>query len=127
MGDEIVGFIEKEEVLIHHKLCQEAYKKMKAKKPMVFVAWSDTKSARYQLIISLQNRQGILAELLAKLAKLNLNVLNIELGIKSSDSAEFCKLEVETKEQNSKKLEEKLSQKFKLIEMISLNDAYKNK
>jgi len=127
MGDEIVGFIENNEVTIHHKLCQEAYKKMEEKEPMVFVTWADVKSLRYRLIISLQNRQGILAELLAKLAKLNLNVLNIELGIKSSDSAEFCKLEVETKEQNSKKLEEKLSQKFKLIEMISLNDAYKNK
>ena len=127
MGDEIVGFLEKDEVVIHHKLCQEAYKKMEAKNPMVFVTWSDTKSARYQLIISLQNRQGILADLLAKLAKLDLNVLNIELGIKSSDSAEFCKLEVETKEENSKKLEEKLNQKFKLIEMISLNDAYSKK
>jgi RelA/SpoT family (p)ppGpp synthetase len=127
MGDEIVAFVEKKEVIIHHKLCQEAYKKMKAKKPMVFVAWADAKTARYQLIISLQNRQGILADLLAKLAKLDLNVLNIELGIKSSDSAEFCKLEVETKEENSKRLEEKLSQKFKLIEMISLNDAYSKK
>ena len=132
MGDEIVGFIEKNDmkendVTIHHKLCQEAYKQMEAKKAMIFVTWADTKSARYQLIISLQNRQGILAELLAKLATLDLNVLNIELGIKSSDSAEFCKLEVETKEQNAKKLEEKLGQNFKLIEMISLNDAYSKK
>jgi (p)ppGpp synthase/HD superfamily hydrolase len=125
MGDEIVGFVEKNDVVIHHKLCQEAYKKMNAKKPMVFVAWADAKTARYQLIISLQNRQGILADLLSKLAKLDLNILNIELGIKSSDSAEFCKLEVETKEENSKRLEEKLSKKFKLIETISLNDAYK--
>jgi len=124
MGDDIVGFVHGSEVVIHHKLCQEAYKQMKAKKPMVFVTWADSKSARYQLIISLQNRQGILADLLGKLAKLDLNVLNIELGIKSSDSAEFCKLEVETKEENAKRLEEKLSQKFKLIEMISLNDAY---
>jgi RelA/SpoT family (p)ppGpp synthetase len=127
MGDEIVGFIEKDEVTIHHKLCQEAYKKMEAKMPMVFVTWADEKTARYRLIISLQNRKGILAELLQKLAKLDLNVISIELGIKSSDSAEFCKLEVETKEQNSKKLKEKLSKKFKLIEMISLNDAYAKK
>ncbi len=125
MGDEIVAFMEKNEAIIHHKLCQEAYKKMETKEPMVSVAWADAKTSRYQLIISLQNRQGILADLLSKLAKLNLNILNIELGIKSSDSAEFCKLEVETKEQNSKRLEEKLSQKFKLIEMISLNDPYK--
>ncbi len=127
MGDEIVAFVEEDKVVIHHKLCQEAYKLMKAGTPMVFVTWVDEKTARYQLIISLQNRKGILAELLHKLANLDLNVLSIELGIKSSESAEFCKLEVETKEQNSKRLEEKMSKKFKLIEMISLNDAYSKK
>ena len=127
MGDEIVAFVEEDKVVIHHKLCQEAHKLMNAGKPMVFVTWVDEKTARYQLIISLQNRKGILAELLHKLAKLDLNVLSIELGIKSSESAEFCKLEVETQEQNSKRLEEKMSKKFKLIEMISLNDAYNKK
>jgi len=98
---------------------------MKAETPMVYATWVNETSARYQLIISLQNRKGILAELLHKLANLDLNVLSIELGIKSSESAEFCQLEVETKEQNSKKLQEKLEKKFKLIQMISLNDAYK--
>jgi len=127
MGDEIVAFYEEGKVIIHHKLCQEAYKLMKAKTPMIFVSWVHEKSARYQLIISLQNRQGILAELLHKLATLDLNVVSIELGIQSSESAEFCKLEVETKEQNSKKLQEKLTKKFKLIEMISLDDAYSKK
>ena len=127
MGDEVVAFVEEDKVVIHHKLCQEAYKLMNARTPMVFVTWVDEKTARYQLIISLQNRKGILAELLHKLAKLDLNVVSIELGIKSSESAEFCKLEVETQEQNAKRLEEKLSKKFKLIEMISLNDAYSKK
>lgn len=124
MGDEIVAFYEEGKVLIHHKLCQEAYQMMKAYRPMIFVTWVHEKSARYQLLISLQNRQGILADLLQKLANLDLNVISIELGIKSSESAELCKLEIETKEQNSKKLQDKLSKKFKLIEMISLNDAY---
>ena len=125
MGDEIVAFYEEGKVVIHHKLCQHAYALMNKKTPMVFVTWVNEKSARYRLIISLQNRQGVLAELLHKLATLDLNVLSIELGIKSSESAEFCKLEVETKEQNAKKLEERLNKKLKLIEMISLNDAYK--
>jgi len=124
MGDEIVAFKENDKVVIHHKLCQEAYKLMQSYKPMIYVSWVNEKSSRYRLIISLQNRQGILAELLQKLANLDLNVLSIELGIKSSESAEFCKLEVETKVQNFKKLQEKLSKKFKLIEIISLNDAY---
>ena len=126
-GDEIVAFVEEEKVIIHHKLCQQAFQLMQSHKPMIFVSWVDEKTARYQLIISLQNRQGILAELLYKLANLDLNVLSIELGIKSSESAEFCKLEVETKEHNVKRLEEKLNKKFKLIEIISLNDAYSKK
>jgi RelA/SpoT family (p)ppGpp synthetase len=125
MGDEIVAFVEDDKVVIHHKFCQQAYRLMKNHNPMIFVTWATEKTARYRLIISLQNRPGILAELLHKLAKLNLNVVSIELGIKSSERAEFCKLEVETKEQNSKRLQEKLNKKLKLIEMISLNDAYK--
>ena len=126
MGDEIVAFYDEvdKKVIIHHKLCKEAYLKMQNLNPMVYVAWRHSKSSRYQLIISLQNRQGILADLLHKLAVLDLNILSVELGIKSSDSAEFCKIEIETKEGNTKKLREKLSKKFKLVDMISLNDAY---
>ncbi len=55
---------------------------------------------------------------------MDLNVLSIELGIKNSESAEFCKIDVETKEHNSKKLKDKLTQRFKLIDLINLNDAY---
>jgi (p)ppGpp synthase/HD superfamily hydrolase len=127
MGDDIVAFYEDGNITIHHKLCKEAYKKMKNHEKMVFISWANSKSSRYQLIVSLQNKKGILAELLHKLAVMDLNVLSIELGITSSESAEFCKIEIETKEQNSKKLREKLSKKFKLVDMISLNDAYNNK
>ena len=124
IGDDIVAFYQDNKVIIHHKLCKEAFKKMQNHEPMVFVSWTNTKSYRYRLIISLQNRKGILAELLHKLAMLDLNILSIDLGIKNSESAEFCKIEVETKEQNNKKLKDKLSKKFKLVDMISLNDAY---
>jgi RelA/SpoT family (p)ppGpp synthetase len=127
IGDQIVAFYQEGKVVIHHKLCRQAYRQMEAHIPMIFVAWVNEKSYRYQLIISLQNRKGILADLLHKLAMLDLNVLSIELGIKSSEQAEFCKIEVETKEQNAKKLKDKLSKKFKLVDMISLNDAYNNK
>jgi len=129
MGDQIVAFYQEDEakLIIHHKLCKEAYKKMKAHYPMVYIAWANDKASRYQLIISLQNRKGILAELLHKLAVMDLNVLSIALGIQSSESAEFCKIEVESKEQNLKKLKEKIGKKFKLVDMISLNDAYNNK
>jgi RelA/SpoT family (p)ppGpp synthetase len=126
VGDKIVAFYNRDtkELVVHHKLCKEAYRLMKRGEPMVYIEWAIDKVFRYQLIISLQNKKGILAELLQKLAIMDLNVLSIELGIKNSESAEFCKIDVETKEQNIKKLKEKLNKRFKLIDIINLNDAY---
>ncbi len=124
VGDQIVAFYKDSKAIIHHKLCKKAYEKILAEEPMIFVAWSNTKLSKYRLIISLQNQKGILADLLAKLSSLNLNVISIELGIQSSDSAEYCQIEVESGEPNKTLLAKKISQSFKLIEMISLNDAY---
>jgi ACT domain-containing protein len=91
---------------------------------MIHVSWSSRKSSRYRLIISLQNQRGILADLLTKLSMLDLNVVSIELGIQSSERAEYCRIEVESSESKKSVLSEKISQKFKLIEIISLDDAY---
>ena len=124
VGDQIVAFYKDSKVIIHHKLCKKAYEKILAEKPMIHVSWSSTKLSRYRLIISLQNQKGILADLLAKLSSLNLNVISIELGIRSSDSAEYCQIEVESNESSKTMLAAKITQKFKLIEMISLDDAY---
>jgi ACT domain-containing protein len=74
----------------------------------------------------LQNQKGVLAELLQKLSELGLNVVSIELGIQSSDTAEYCQIEVESDQSNKTLLAEKISKQFKLIEIISLDDAYNN-
>ncbi|WP_295418580.1 RelA/SpoT family protein [Sulfurovum sp.] len=124
VGDQIVAFYKDSKVIIHHKLCKKAYEKIVAGEPMLFVSWSMTKLSRYRLTISLQNKKGILADLLAKLSELDLNVISIELGIQSSESAEYCQIEVESNEPKKSLLAEKISQKFKLAEMISLDDAY---
>ena len=124
VGDQIVAFYKDSKAIIHHKLCKKAYEKILAEEQMIYVNWSSTKLSRYRLIISLQNQRGILADLLAKLLSLDLNVVSIELGIKNSDSAEYCQIEVESHESNKALLTKKISHKFKLIEMISLNDAY---
>ena len=124
VGDQIVAFYKDSQAIIHHKLCKKAYEKILAEEPMIHVSWSNTKLSKYRLIISLQNQKGILADLLAKLSALNLNVISIELGIHNSESAEYCQIEVESDESNKVLLAKKISQKFKLIEMISLDDAY---
>ena len=124
VGDQIVAFYKDGKAIIHHKLCKKAYAKILAEELMLHVSWSSTKSSRYRLIISLQNQKGVLADLLTKLSMLDLNVISIELGIQSSDSAEFCQIEVESHESKKSILSEKLSNKFKLVEIISLDDAY---
>ena len=124
VGDQIVAFYKGSKAIIHHKLCKKAYNKMIEGQEMVYVSWSGSKLSRYRLTISLQNRKGILADLLSKLSDLNLNILSIELGIRNSEQAEFCQIEVESSEAKKQFLAEKISQQFKLIEIISLDDAY---
>jgi RelA/SpoT family (p)ppGpp synthetase len=124
IGDEIVAFYKDNQAIIHHKLCMKAYEKIQEGAPMLFVAWNQSKVARYRLIISLQNQRGTLSELLTKIAKMGLNVNSIELGIKSSESAEYCKLEVESDEKSRQEIRQELTTKFKLIEIVPLDDAY---
>ncbi len=123
-GDQIVAFYKGSKAIIHHKLCKKAYAKILEGQKMIYVSWTGSKLSRYRLTISLQNRKGILADLLAKLSTLNLNILSIELGIRNSEQAEFCQIEVESSESKKQELAEKISQTFKLIEIISLDDAY---
>ena len=124
VGDQIVAFYQSGKAVVHHKLCKKAYGKMLEGEEMLYVRWSGTKLTKYRLTISLQNKKGILADLLAKLSELNLNLLSIEFGIKNSEEAEFCQIEAESSESKKQLLAEKISQKFKLIEIISLDDAY---
>jgi len=126
-GDQIVAFYKESKVIIHHKLCSKAYEMIKAGYPMVWVTWRGAKLSKYRLIVSLQNKKGVLADLLKVLSDLDLNVLSIELGIQSSESAEYCQIEVESSESKKSILQEKLSRYIKLIEITSLDDAYNNK
>jgi (p)ppGpp synthase/HD superfamily hydrolase len=124
VGDQIVAFYKDSQAIIHHKLCKHAYDKIKAGESMLYVNWSASKLSRYRLIISLQNQKGVLADMLMTLSQMDLNVISIELGIKSSESAEYCRLEVESSESKKSHLEERLAQRFKLVDIISLDDAY---
>lgn len=125
-NDEIVAFYDNGKVLIHHKLCSKAFEMMKNGKEMVYIEWKESKMFKYRLIISLQNQKGSLAFILATLSSLSLNLLSIDLGIKRSDKAEYCQIDIESVEPKKSVLENKISQKHKLIEIISLDDAYNN-
>ncbi len=127
IGDDIVAFYKENRAIIHHKLCRKAYKMISSAEPMLFVKWQGSKMARYRLIVALQNQKGVLAKLLTQLSQLGLNITSIELGIYSSESAEYCQIEVESEVADSKSISKAISSQFKLIDIVALNDAYNKK
>jgi len=126
LGDDIVALYKENRVIIHHKLCKKAYSVISSGEQMVYVRWKTSKVARYRLIVALQNQKGILAQLLTKLSQIGLNVTGIELGIYSSDSAEYCQIEVESESSNKKEIAKEIMKKFKLVDISALDDAYNN-
>jgi RelA/SpoT family (p)ppGpp synthetase len=126
LGDDIVAFYIRGNAVIHHKLCKKAYNLINKHTDSLFVKWNVKKSIKYRIVVALQNEKGALLELLKELDKLDLNIINIELGIQSSDKADYCRLEVETSSENNYNFKDIISKKFKVIDFVSLSDAYKN-
>jgi RelA/SpoT family (p)ppGpp synthetase len=123
-GDEIVGFLENKKVTIHHKLCSTATDLIKARSNMVYVEWiKETSISKYLIIVNLQNKKGELAKFVTELAKLDISISSIELGVES----DFCKVEVEIEDKKLDKISAKLKQTYHIIEFTSLKDAYNGK
>lgn len=124
MGDEIVGFLENKKVTIHHKLCSTALNLIKSGKDMVFVEWiKEDNIGKYVIIVNLQNKKGELAKFTTELAKLDVEILSIELGVNS----DFCKVEVDLDEKKLDKIANKLKQHYAIVEFSSKKDAYNKK
>ncbi len=126
LGDDIVALYSRGGVVIHHKLCKKVYGLINEERDLLFVKWNIKKSLKYRVVVALQNDKGALLELLKEFNKLDLNIVNIELGIQSSDRAEYCRLEVESSSENSYNFKEIISKKFKVIDFTSLKDAYRS-
>lgn len=124
LNDEIVAFKKKNSAVVHHKLCSNANRLIQEHKPMLFIKWSSSRLPKYKLLISLQNKRGALASLLQYLAKLDINVISIELG-HNIESSNICEIDIETEIDDKEMLRKKLETKAKIIEIISKDDAYK--
>jgi len=125
-GDEVMGFLDKNRVNVHHKMCKVAAKKVDEASPMVFVSWAHHKRYKYNLIASLHNEKGALAEFLTFLVKLNIDISSIELGKESENYTKYCELGFESKEADINILRGKIDKKIKVIHLIRTDDAYKN-
>jgi RelA/SpoT family (p)ppGpp synthetase len=124
MNDDIVGILNKKRVEVHHKLCSNTEKSM-FNKDIVFIEWVKDKTNRYFLVVNLQNKQGELAKFVTFLAKLNINILSIELGNSFEDS--FCKLEIEIDSDLVDTISNKIDTNYKILEFTSIKDAYNTK
>lgn len=125
-GDEIMAFLEKSRVHVHHKMCSKASKMLETHEPMVFVRWKKENIYHYNMIVSLHNEKGALANFLTYLVKLNVDISSIELGKENEDYVKYCELSFESKESDIHALRNKLEQKIKVIHLIRTDDAYKN-
>jgi GTP pyrophosphokinase len=124
-GDEIIGFKRGSHVTVHHKFCERAAKLMERKEPMVFVKWTREAPEHYKLLVSLENERGSLSSFLQYLAKMQINLVTIELAKSEEGHSDYFEMILELPEKNLDAIKEKLKSKYKIIEFVSKNDVYK--
>jgi len=124
-GDEIVAFKKGTTATIHHKFCSHAHELMMERKPMYFVEWSTQKPNSYKLIVSIENKKGSLAYFLQYLAKIDVNLVTIKLSDNENSHAHFFEMVVDVPSKNRDQLLNNGNEKYKIIDFIPLDDAYK--
>ncbi len=124
-GDDIIGFKKGSNAMVHHKFCERASTLMEQKEQMVFVKWTREAPERYRLIVSLENKMGSLASFLQYLAKMQINLITIELGKSEEGHADYFEMILELPDKNVAQARGKLKDRYKIIEFVSANDVYK--
>jgi len=74
-GDDIVALRDGKIAHIHHKLCDNAYERMKKNTQMLFCNWVDDTFYTYKMVVSLPNTRGEMARLLTYLASNDVTIL----------------------------------------------------
>ena len=97
-GDDIIGFRNSHNVTVHHKFCERAGNLMKNGEEMIFVKWTRNAPHRYKIILNLENRRGSLAEFLSYLARLQVDLVAININENSDLSSDFFEMIVELNE-----------------------------
>ncbi len=122
IGDDIVAFKKGSIVTIHHKLCEKAIDMIENNASMVFVKWARELPNKTKIIVNLENKRGTLASFLTFLAKININVLSIELENDEEQLADYFELVVEIPSANCEKIRKQLKNRYKTIEFLNIND-----
>jgi guanosine-3',5'-bis(diphosphate) 3'-pyrophosphohydrolase len=129
IGDDVVGVLKEDnKVYVHHKMCSQINEVLDDNLEMVYLEWENDKRYRYDLIVSVSNHRGALADFLQYLVKLDIDLLSISTQRDSavSDHTLYFELEIETDEKNGDEIKKELQYKVKVIKLSSSSDNYKN-
>jgi RelA/SpoT family (p)ppGpp synthetase len=117
VGDKILGLLDKKEVEIHHRFCNNAENKITK---AVFVEWIKNSQNRFFLVVTLPNKKGELSKFVSFLNKNDIFIHSVELGKDSNN----CKMEIEFNEKNFESIKNKIQKEYNIIEFIPKKDAY---
>lgn len=124
-NDDIIGFKKSSSVIVHHKMCDNAARKINEEKEMIFVKWTRVAPNRYKMIVSIENKKGSLAAFLTYLAKLQVNLITIKIDKSEDNFGDVFEMMIELSERAKyKNIRDNIKSKYKLLDFVSVDDAY---
>lgn len=123
-ADEIVAFRDGNKTVIHHKMCDKAYKKIMANEEMLFCKWTKDTLYQYKMVVSLPNTKGELARLLSYMSQYEGYILSVDYGREKHSYRQYCDIEFELNNSNIEEVRKIIEKKAKVIEFFSKKDAY---
>ena len=125
-GDDIVALKESKDVVVHHKMCETAYRKIKQQQQMLYCDWVKDKFYKYKMVASIPSVRGEMAKLLTHLSvDHEATILFIEYGKDKYSSTQYCSIDFEIKNDNKQEVRALIEQKVKIVEFYMNIDAYK--
>ncbi|MGM0518174.1 MAG: RelA/SpoT family protein [Campylobacterota bacterium] len=125
-GDDIVAFRNGNEAVLHHKMCDKAYTRIKNRHQMLFCKWTKDTLYHYKMLVSLPNTKGELAKLLSYMSQYEGYILSVDYGRQKHSYRQYCDIEFEINKPNIEEVRKIIERKVKVIEFFSKKDAYKN-
>jgi len=123
-GDDIVAFRNANEVIVHHKMCDKAYVKIKANHQMLFCTWIKNNVFKYKMLISIPNTKGQLARVFNYLSMNEFYILHVSFGRQKHSYNQYCEIEFETNMSNMEEVKKIVEKNIKVTEFFSSKDAY---
>jgi GTP diphosphokinase / guanosine-3',5'-bis(diphosphate) 3'-diphosphatase len=123
-ADDIVVFKEGNKAVIHHKMCDKAYKKIMSHDEMIFCRWTKDTLYQYKMVVSLPNTRGELARLLIYMSQFEGYILSVDYGREKHSYRQYCDIEFEVNKSNVEEVRKLIEKKAKVIEFHSKKDAY---